>query len=225
MNRLKTLFKRLKRDQKCGLIAYVTCGDPDVATTPRIVQELERAGVDAVELGVPFSDPIADGPVIQAASQRALERGATTNDLFAIARTIRATSQIPLIAFSYVNPVMRYGPERFARDATDAGIDAILFTDLPPEAAGEIREIFRSHGMATVFLLAPTSSDKRVRLAVSIAMFCTSATDPAYCSTRRRHLRLSTAQANTGVSAPASAGTKRTAVTVCPKAHSAAATR
>ncbi len=163
MNRLKTLFKRLKRDQKCGLIAYVTCGDPDVVTTPRIVQELERAGADAVELGVPFSDPIADGPVIQAASQRALERGATTNDLFTIARTIRATSQIPLIAFSYVNPVMRYGPERFARDAADAGIDAILFTDLPPESAGEIREIFSSHGMATVFLLAPTSSDKRVR--------------------------------------------------------------
>lgn len=162
MNRLKHLFKTLKTARRCGLIAYVTCGDPDVATTPQIVQELERAGADAIELGVPFSDPIADGPVIQAAAQRALERGATTNDLFAIARRIRETSQIPLIAFSYVNPVMRYGVERFAQDAADAGIDAVLFTDLPPESAAEIRAKLRSHGIATVFLLAPTSSDKRL---------------------------------------------------------------
>jgi tryptophan synthase alpha chain len=162
MNRLKSLFKKLEKQNRCGLIAYVTCGDPDVATTPQIVEALERAGADAIELGVPFSDPIADGPVIQAAAQRALERGATTNDLFAIARRIRETSRIPLIAFSYVNPVMRYGVERFAHDAAGAGIDAILFTDLPPESAAEIRAAFRSQGVATVFLLAPTSSDKRV---------------------------------------------------------------
>jgi tryptophan synthase alpha chain len=162
MNRLKQLFKTLKTARRCGLIAYVTCGDPDVATTPQIVLELERAGADAVELGVAFSDPIADGPVIQAAAQRALERGATTNDLFAIARRIRETSQIPLIAFSYVNPVMRYGVERFAQDAAHAGIDAVLFTDLPPESAAEIRAKLRRHGIATVFLLAPTSSDKRL---------------------------------------------------------------
>lgn len=161
-NRLKVLFTQLRKQGRCGLIAYVTCGDPDVASTPKIVEELERAGANAIELGVPFSDPIADGPVIQAAAQRSLERGTTTPDLFSIARTIRAASEIPLIAFSYVNPVMRYGVERFAKEAEEAGIDAILFTDLPPESAGEIRATCRAHGIATVFLVAPTSSDQRV---------------------------------------------------------------
>jgi tryptophan synthase alpha chain len=141
------------------VIAYVTCGDPDVARTPRIVEELERAGVDAIELGVPFSDPIADGPVIQSASQRALKSGTTTNDLFAIAREIRSKSEIPLIAFSYLNPIMRYGRERFASDAAAAGIDGVLLTDLPPEAADGT---FKQHGLASIFLLAPTSSDKRI---------------------------------------------------------------
>jgi tryptophan synthase alpha chain len=156
MNRVKRLFKHLRSEHRCGVIAYVTCGDPDVATTPRIVEELERAGADAIELGVPFSDPIADGPVIQSASQRALQSGTTTNDLFAIAREIRSKSEIPLIAFSYLNPIMRYGRERFAADAEVAGIDGVLVTDLPPESA----ERFGS--LARIFLLAPTSSDKRI---------------------------------------------------------------
>jgi tryptophan synthase alpha chain len=159
MNRVKKLFKRLRAEGRCGVIAYVTCGDPDVAATPRIVEELVRAGADAIELGIPFSDPIADGPVIQAASHRALERGATTRDLFAIARTIREKSEVPLIAFSYLNPVMRYGMERFATDAAEAGIDGILLTDLPPEEADDT---FREKGLAPTFLLAPTSSDKRI---------------------------------------------------------------
>ncbi|HEY2092539.1 MAG TPA: tryptophan synthase subunit alpha [Thermoanaerobaculia bacterium] len=159
MNRVKKLFKRLRAEGRCGVIAYVTCGDPDVAATPRIVEELVRAGADAIELGIPFSDPIADGPVIQAASHRALERGATIRDLFAIARTIREQSEVPLIAFSYLNPVMRYGMERFAADAAEAGIDGILLTDLPPEEADDT---FRDKGLASTFLLAPTSSDKRI---------------------------------------------------------------
>jgi tryptophan synthase alpha chain len=159
LNRVKRLFKNLRRDQRCGVIAYITCGDPDAATTPLIVEELERAGADAIELGVAFSDPIADGPVIQSASMRALRGGATTNDLFAIARAIRAKSEIPLIAFSYLNPIMRYGRERFAADAAAAGIDGVLLTDLPPEAADAT---FKQHGLASIFLLAPTSSDKRI---------------------------------------------------------------
>src|SRR5438105_919499 len=100
-SRLKRLFKSLRAEKRCGFIAYVTCGDPDCETTASIIEALERAGVDAVELGIPFSDPIADGPVIQAASQRSLRRGTTVNDVFAIARTIRKRSEIPLIAFSY----------------------------------------------------------------------------------------------------------------------------
>ncbi len=117
-------------------VAYVTCGDGD---TVRIVEELEQAGADMIELGIPFSDPIADGPVIQAASQRALRNGTKTRDVFDIAKKIRERSAIPLIAFSYLNPVMRYGVENFAHDAADAGINSLLLTDLPPESAGEIR--------------------------------------------------------------------------------------
>ncbi|HEX7833646.1 MAG TPA: tryptophan synthase subunit alpha [Thermoanaerobaculia bacterium] len=160
MNRVDALFKRLKREQRCGLIAYVTCGDGD---TVSIVRELEAAGADAIELGIPFSDPIADGPVIQAAAQRALAKGTTTRDVFAMARAIREQSEIPLIAFSYLNPVMRYGEEAFARDAKSAGVDAVLLTDLPPEAAADLRTAMHAEGLGTIFLLAPTSTDARIR--------------------------------------------------------------
>lgn len=160
MNRIKNLFKRLRQTERCGLIAYVTCGDGD---TVRIVAELERAGADAIELGIPFSDPIADGPVIQAASQRALAAGTKTRDVFAIARAVREKSAIPLIAFSYLNPILRYGEEAFARDASEAGIDSLLLTDLPPEASNTLRKAAHTRGLGTVFLLAPTSSDARLK--------------------------------------------------------------
>ena len=152
--KLQELFKRLKREQRCGLIAYITCGDPDIETTIRIVHALEAAGADAIELGIPFSDPIADGPVIQAAAQRALQGGTTINDIFTIAERVRGTSKIPLIAFSYFNPIHRYGVERFAADAEKAGIDSLLLTDLPAERAVEAKR--------AVFLLAPTSTDARI---------------------------------------------------------------
>jgi tryptophan synthase alpha chain len=157
MNRVTSMFKRRKR---CGLIAYVTCGDGD---TVEIVRALERAGADAIELGIPFSDPIADGPVIQAAAQRALKNGTTTKEVFEIARKIRETSEIPLIAFSYLNPILRYGPERFAADAAAAGIDSLLLTDLPPEDGRDVRDAMHAHGLGTVFLLAPTSTDARIK--------------------------------------------------------------
>src|ERR1041384_2600233 len=114
MNRVSALFRSLRKQKRCGVIAYVTCGDGDAV---RFVEELEAAGADAIELGVPFSDPIADGPVIQAAAQRALARGTSTHDVLAIAAAIRERSEIPLIAFSYLNPILRYGAERFAADA------------------------------------------------------------------------------------------------------------
>ena len=160
MKRITSLFKRLKQESRCGLIAYVTCGDGD---TVRIVEELERAGADAIELGIPFSDPIADGPVIQAGAQRALANGTTTRQVLEIARAIRAKSEIPLIAFSYLNPITRYGAEAFARDASGAGIDAVLLTDLPPEAGEAVRKAMHAHGLGTIFLLAPTSTDARIR--------------------------------------------------------------
>ena len=162
MNRVKRLFSHFTRDGRTGLIAYITCGDPDRETTVRIIEALEAAGADAIELGIPFSDPIADGPVIQAAAHRALARKTTTADVFAIARAVRERSTIPLIAFSYLNPAMRHGAEPFAADAAAAGIDSLLLTDLPPEAAKEIKAAAKSHGLGVVFLLAPTSSDERI---------------------------------------------------------------
>src|SRR5438128_443111 len=155
-SRTKALFKRLRAQKRCGLIAYITCGD---GPTVDIIRALEGAGADAIELGVPFSDPIADGPVIQAAAQRALKSGTTMNDVFAIARGVRERSEIPLIAFSYLNPVMRYGIDRFADAARGAGIDSVLLTDLPAERAAEIKPALRARGLGAVFLLAPTSSD------------------------------------------------------------------
>jgi len=157
MKRINQLFRLLRKTRRCGVIAYVTCGDGD---TVRIVEELDSAGADAIELGVPFSDPIADGPVIQAASQRALAKGTSIRDVFSIARKVRERSQIPLIAFSYLNPIMRYGTARFAADAIAAGIDGVLITDLPPESDDGT---FKRAGLSTIFLLAPTSSDARIR--------------------------------------------------------------
>jgi len=159
VNRVGKLFKRLKAEHRCGLIAYVTCGD---GPTVEIIRALEDAGADAIELGVPFSDPIADGPVIQAAAMRTLRNGTKISDIFAIARAVRARSEIPLIAFSYLNPVLRYGIERFADDTKDAGIDSVLLTDLPAEAAAEVKPAFRKRGLGSIFLLAPTSSDARI---------------------------------------------------------------
>jgi tryptophan synthase alpha chain len=159
MNRVKSLFKKLRAERRCGLIAYITCGD---GPTVDIIRALADAGADAIELGVPFSDPIADGPVIQAAAQRALKSGTTMREIFAIARAVRETSDIPLIAFSYLNPVMRYGIERFADDASAAGIDDALLTDLPAERTSEVKPALHARGLGAVFLLAPTSSDARV---------------------------------------------------------------
>ncbi len=125
---------------------------------------LEAAGVDAIELGVPFSDPIADGPVIQAAAQRALRGGTSTRDVITLARAIRGSSNIPLIVFSYLNPILRYGAAQFSDDASEAGVDAVLITDLPPEASATFRDAFHNRNIGLVFLLAPTSSDQRMKL-------------------------------------------------------------
>lgn len=163
MKRIQERFRSFRREGRCGLVAYVTCGDPGPSETVEIALALESAGADLLELGIPFSDPIADGPVIQAAAQRALGRGTTVADVFAIARSIRERSEIPLIAFSYLNPILRYGVDRFARDAAAAGFDATLVTDLPPEASGELRSAMKGVGMGTVFLLAPTSTDERMK--------------------------------------------------------------
>jgi len=147
-----------------SLIAYLTCGDPDLETTRRVAIAASEAGAEILELGVPFSDPVADGPVIQRASQRALERGTTLRDVLELARDIRKqASEVGLIVFSYLNPIWRFGLERFADAARQARVDGVLVTDLTVEEAGDYLQIMRARGLATVFLAAPTSTDERLR--------------------------------------------------------------
>jgi tryptophan synthase alpha chain len=151
--------------QSCpALVAYVTCGDPDLATTRAVVLAAIEAGADVIELGVPFSDPVADGPVIQRASERALRGGTTLADVLALAKEVRkAKPQAGLIIFSYLNPVLRMGLARFCTAAVDAGVDGALLTDLTIEEAGDYIACMRAHNLATVFLVAPTSTDARLR--------------------------------------------------------------
>lgn len=148
-----------------ALVAYVTCGDPDLATTRNVVLAAIEAGADVIELGVPFSDPVADGPVIQRASQRALERGTTLADVLKLAAEVRQhTQSTGLIIFSYLNPILRMGLERFCKIARHAGVDGSLLTDLPVEEAGDYLREMRRNELATVFLAAPTSTDERLKL-------------------------------------------------------------
>ena len=146
-----------------ALVAYVTCGDPDLATTRDIVLAAIHAGAAVIELGVPFSDPLADGPVIQRASQRALHRGTTLQQVIELAQDIRRQSQAGLIIFSYLNPVLRMGLAKFAAAAEEAGLDGALITDLPVEEAESYLREMRQRNLATVFLAAPTSTDERLR--------------------------------------------------------------
>jgi len=162
--RIQQLFERTHREGRAALIAYLTAGDPTPEKTPEIVATLVRAGVDLIELGVPFSDPVADGPVIQRASARALAAGTTMLKVLEIARQIRAASEVPLLLFTYMNPVMHYGLDKLAKDAKAAGIDGCLLTDLSVEEAGPYVTPLRAAGLDTVFLAAPTSTERRLKL-------------------------------------------------------------
>lgn len=164
MTRIAALFARLKTEQRTGMIAYLTAGDPTPEATPALVAALERGGADLIELGVPFSDPVADGPVIQQAGDRAIRAGTNLARVLAIATEIRRTSEIPLLLFTYLNPALRYGFERLARDAKAAGIDGCLLTDVSVEEAGDYVQAIRAAGLDTVFLAAPTSTEQRLKL-------------------------------------------------------------
>jgi tryptophan synthase alpha chain len=164
MTRIGQLFERLRREKRCGMVAYLTAGDPSPEATPDLVAALERGGADLIELGVPFSDPIADGPVIQLAGDRAIRAGTTVSKVLAIAAKIREHSEIPLLLFTYLNPALRYGFERLARDAKAAGIDGCLLTDVSVEEARDYVKVMRDAGIDTVFLAAPTSTDHRLKL-------------------------------------------------------------
>ncbi len=159
----------LSFENRPSLVAYVTCGDPDLATTREIVLAAIDAGAGVVELGVPFSDPLADGPVIQRASQRALRKGTTIDQVIQLAREIRQRSSAGLIVFSYLNPILRMGLGRFAAAAQDAGIDGALVTDLPVEEAEDYLREMRRRELATVFLAAPTSTDERMKAIAEVS--------------------------------------------------------
>ncbi|MGO9517684.1 MAG: tryptophan synthase subunit alpha [Candidatus Korobacteraceae bacterium] len=146
-----------------GLVAYITCGDPDLETSREVALAAVRAGAEVVELGVPFSDPVADGPVIQRASERALKHGTNLSGVLAMAKQLREQSNAGLIIFSYLNPILQLGLEKFCSAAAEAGVDGALVTDLPVEEAGEYLKAMRAHKLAPVFLAAPTSTDRRLR--------------------------------------------------------------
>lgn len=164
MNRITSKFNELNEKGRIALVTYITAGDPSLEVTEDIVLQLENSGADIIELGVPFSDPMADGPAIQLASERALESGTTLHDVLNSVKNIRKTSEVPIILFGYYNPFFHYGVEQFAKDAAEAGADGVLVVDLPPEEAPEFKIHTDASGLNLVFLLAPTSTTERVEL-------------------------------------------------------------
>jgi tryptophan synthase alpha chain len=163
MSRIKRRFSALKTKGEKALICFLTAGDPHLEKTREIILGMEAAGVDCLEIGVPFSDPTADGPIIQAASQRALKNGATLAGILDMIESLRKTSEIPIVLFGYYNPIFRYGPERFAQNAKEAGVDGILVVDLPPEEAPELRQYTDPAGIDFISLIAPTTNTNRVK--------------------------------------------------------------
>jgi tryptophan synthase alpha chain len=162
MSRIRHCFDGARKANRAALIAYITAGDPCPERTPALVAALERGGTDLIELGVPFSDPIADGPVIQRGSERALKAGTTVARVLDIARCIRAHSDIPIVLFSYLNPLLRYGFEKLAARAAEIGIDGLLLTDLSIEEAPAHVPALHARGLDTIFLAAPTSTPERL---------------------------------------------------------------
>ena len=157
-------FAELRAAGELGVVAYITAGDPSLEATLEFVLALAEAGADVIELGVPFSDPLADGPTIQRASERALKAGTSLAGVMELVGRIRKSSEVPLVLFSYYNPILQMGLDKFARAAAEAGADGVLVTDLTPEEAEDYRRILRAQGLDTVFLAAPTSSDERLKV-------------------------------------------------------------
>ncbi len=169
MGRIENKFLTLKKRSEKALIVYLTAGDPDLRTTEELVLALEAAGVDIIEIGVPFSDPTADGPVIQAASQRALKAGTNLPLILEMVASLRRSSDIPVVLFGYFNPILSYGCRKFAKSAKSAGVDGILVVDLPPEEATELRRYTDPVGLDFIVLAAPTTDAQRVERILSNA--------------------------------------------------------
>jgi tryptophan synthase alpha chain len=168
-DRIAASFARCRAKGGAALVTYVMAGDPDLATSKAMAVACAEGGADLVELGIPFSDPIADGPTIQHAAERALAAGTTTRDVLAVAAHLRARSDVPIALMGYLNPILAHGVERFARDCERAGVDALIVPDLLPEESGEISPVLAARGVRTGFLLAPTSGPARIAAAARAA--------------------------------------------------------
>jgi tryptophan synthase alpha chain len=163
MNRITATFERLAKQRRRALVGFLTAGDPDFDTSLAIIGEAVSAGLDVLELGVPFSDPTADGPVIQLAAARALRSGMTVARVLELARRVRAAhADVPIVLFSYYNPLLHFGIDRLAREAVAAGADGLLIVDLPPEEAGELRPALAGHDLPLIRLIAPTTTPERM---------------------------------------------------------------
>jgi len=168
MSRLTEAFDRIRADGRVGLVTYTTVGDPDVPRSGEVLLALDRAGADVLEVGIPFSDPLADGPVIQRATERALASGATLRRALDLIAELRPRLAAPIVVFSYANPLVRMGVEQFARRAAEAGVDGVLALDLPIEEADGFRAAVSAHGLHAIFLLSPTTTDARIRKAAEL---------------------------------------------------------
>jgi tryptophan synthase alpha chain len=167
-NRLADTFARIRAEKRPGLVTYTTAGDPDLPRSAEILKALDRAGADVLEVGVPFSDPLADGPVIQRATERAIAAGGSLRASLAMIAAVRAQVKAPIVIFSYANPMLRLGLDAFARQAADSGVDAVLALDLPIEEAGGFRETLAAAGLDTIFLLSPTTTEARIKRAAEL---------------------------------------------------------
>jgi tryptophan synthase alpha chain len=177
MSRIDSTFRRLGKSNEAALIPYVTVGYTSLELTRRILPVMARQGADLIELGIPFSDPLADGATVQRASHAALEAGVTVADCMSVAAEARRSNEVPLLFMSYYNPIHRYGLARFAQDAGASGVDGLIIPDLPPEEAGEIKAACDTAGIDLIFLLAPTSTDERIRRVAEMAsgfIYCVS---------------------------------------------------
>ena len=167
-SRIARAFDRIRSEQRTGLVTYVTAGDPDLARSAAILSALDRAGADVLEVGIPFSEPLADGPVIQRATERALAAGATASSVLELVKRVRSTIQAPIVLFTYANPVLRMGVDTFGDRARDAGVDGVLVLDLPIEEAGGFRDVMATRDIDMIFLLSPTTADARLRAAAQL---------------------------------------------------------
>lgn len=169
MNRISEAFRTCEQAGGKALIPYITAGDPDLQKTSEILDFLASHGADVIEVGVPFSDPMADGPVIQRAMERALQAGATLKKVLKAVKDFRRRHVTPVVLMGYYNPFLAYGLEAFAQDAHDAGVDGVLTVDLPPEEAGEFTGLLRKRGLVSIFLLTPVSDEPRIRTVKKVA--------------------------------------------------------